>query len=226
MISSTSHTTGIEEHLKMLIISCASRSLRAEPIKSDSVDFINQARVKWTEILLRHYDYIEQKMRVGKSSSSSSSHSNAANIEDGSGGSSSNIPSNSEGVFIFDEKNFFNFMISLKNTSAVSAPSTAPNTLMKVCFRTPSLSELRVKFSHLLSNDNIENKSGGVSAEQKIRERKSRTLAENEAMESEIESLAQGGIPSGDRVELYTKYFSIDSGSFKVNNLPAHDEEV
>jgi len=38
-------------------------------------------------------------------------------------------------------------------------------------------------------------------------------------MESEIEQLAQGGLPAGDRVELYMKYFGIESSSYKVTQL-------
>lgn len=152
--------------------------------------------MKWTDIILKHYDYISEKLKQNKSS-----HTNVTPVHD-----------SSELLYIYDDKNFFNFIINIKNTSAVSL-KISPNTLMKVNFTVPSLDELKITYTHLLTPDNIENKH---SNEFKLREKQAKHLAENEALESEIETLAQGGFSNGERVELYRKYFSIESSSFKV----------
>ena len=39
---------------------------------------------------------------------------------------------------------------------------------------------------------------------------------ENEALASEIENFAQGGLPTGERVEIYLKYFGLETNSSKV----------
>lgn len=84
---------------------------------------------------------------------------------------------------------------------------------MKGSLIVPSLNDLRAKYEFLLSPDNVEYKT---SNEYKFREKRAKNLAENEALESDIETLAQGGFTSGERVELYMKYFGIESSSYKV----------
>lgn len=56
--------------------------------------------------MLKNYDYTLDKLRNYRGSSG-----NGPNSE--SGGESSEI------IYIYDEKNFFNFMINIKNTSTV-----------------------------------------------------------------------------------------------------------
>ncbi len=47
----------------------------------------------------------------------------------------------------------------------------------------------------------------------KDREKRAKSLVENEALESEIENFAIGGISTGERVELYMKYFGIENST-------------
>lgn len=71
----------------------------------------------------------------------------------------------------------------------------------------PTFSELKTKFKNLLGLDNIEVASESVRKE---REKRSKFIIENEALENEIELFAQGGLLPGDRVEIYRKYFGIE----------------
>jgi len=50
----------------------------------------------------------------------------------------------------------------------------------------------------------------------KEREKRSKYLVENEALSSDIEKFAMGGIPNGERVDLYMKYFGIENSGAKV----------
>ena len=86
--------------------------------------------------------------------------------------------------------------------------------LIKLGLLLPSYSDIKQKFENLLGNENIE-----ISTNNKEREKKSKNILENEVLESEIELLAQGGIPGGDRVEIYFKYFGIENNMTKVNNF-------
>lgn len=84
--------------------------------------------MKWTEIVLKHYDYTADKLKQLKSPINAGIESDKSNL-----------------IFIYDENNLFNFLISINNTSAVTL-NISPNTLMKVNFITPALMDLRYKY--------------------------------------------------------------------------------
>jgi hypothetical protein len=69
---------------------------------------------------------------------------------------------------------------------------------------------LKAKYEHLFKDDNIDLKDPIVM---KDREKRAKSLVENEALESEIENFAIGGISTGERVELYMKYFGIENST-------------
>ncbi len=46
---------------------------------------------------------------------------------------------------------------------------------------------------------------------EKEREKKATQIIENEALENEIEAFCKGGLPNGNRIEIYLKYMGIEN---------------
>jgi hypothetical protein len=78
-----------------LIQNYASKSIKREPISIDGVEFINQNRHKWAELLIKNYDYVIEKTKTFQEQN----------------------PDQEDILYFYDWNNFLTFICQIRNPS-------------------------------------------------------------------------------------------------------------
>ena len=95
-IQMSSAQDGYEEQLRQLILNYASKSIKRDPISVDSLEFINQNKIKWSELLIKNFDYIHDKIKTTQTQE---------------GQEQEDI------LYFYDHVNMLTFLTQIKNTS-------------------------------------------------------------------------------------------------------------
>lgn len=211
-ISELAFTSQVDERLKQFIMQVCRQTIKKEPIRDDSQDYLNKARQNWTEYLIKSVitlsNQIIAQMNQRKPPNKDHDHRQERREDDDEEEKEKDVPC------IYNSYQFLRALKLIEPPKGYHPDQSTPYPLLIKCiFPVFTIEEYRKKFSDL----SPKLKSLGSDSETLdfiVEREKTADGLMKKGLLSELELMIRRGAPSGKRTEIYRRLLGLDAESF------------